>query len=861
MNRTQKRRSLERAFDATVKNTLIDNVLHGLIPIIVVDLFCGAGGASQGLLRALQLAGLTPEALRKHGYYLRLINVNHWEIAIDTIRRNIAFAELYNATIENWTPKDVLGGLRPHLLIAAPECITYSKARGKGPIKDQSRTTAAWLLDWVKTKPHALYFENVSEWRTWGPLDENMNPIVERQGEYFDAFVKEVRGEGYANFAFDDFVCADYGDATTRTRFFALAWHDEYGLSSSFPAPTHTKYPERFPHLEPYRDARSCIDFTRPSNFITERETIHAPATLRRIGAGFAKQDTFDRPMLVEIINRMVPIATDAHERLKARPTKGNLGRPPTKEEQIQNELTLAEVRAETRKRLRETFSTPLAVFDPSDVPDSVKLAIGTLVGQHPGNGPRAVDQPLMTVETKGAIGLADPFLCKNNASEKSAFDDHTQSLDRPYSTIVAKDCRALAEPSLVVVRHGEDDIRTPDLNGPFGTTTTKNELGLAQPTILHLYSSNVANGSATDCGASIVDEPLSTVTAGGNHHALAQPIITKVYGEKSVTEQRTVLMSEPLGAITAGGNTHALAEPFITKNYGEQQSGEDRTTPLTDPIDAIPASAKHGLAEPTLIPQHFDAEPQSPGDPLPTVVAIARIGFAQPTIVPQHFEAAGYSADNPMGTVVANARLGLAEPTIVSNHHENVPNIVDEPLGSATTATGGGMFLAQPTIISRNNAEHGGERAPSSIDDPLPTATTRGAGNLAQPFLTPNFGERENQTPRNHAIDAPMPAVTSHGAGMLVDIDFSEGIPPNTIMPYFMIGNQVIAINIRYRMLHSSELAAAHSLDHVQFSGTETDAIRQIGNSIPARTAAAFITHALRPVFARLELPMRRAA
>ena len=858
------RRVLERAFDATVENMRLAAEVRGLIPIIVVDLFSGAGGASQGLLRALELAGLTPTSLAAHGYYLRLININHWEIAIDTIKRNIAFAEMYNATIENWSPEELLQGQRVHLLIAAPECITYSKARGKRPIKDQSRTTAAWVVDWVKTQPHALYFENVSEWRTWGPLDDNMDPIREREGEYFDAFVAEIRGLGYSNFAYDDFVCAMYGDATTRERFFALAWHDEYELSPSFPPATHTKYPDRFPELLPYRDARSCIDFTRPSSFITERDTIHAPATLRRIGAGFAKQDTFDRPMLTEIVNRMVPIATAAHERLNARPTEGKLKRKPTREEQRDNELILADVRAKARQQLRDIFSTPLAVFDPADVPESVKMAIGTIVGQHPGNGPRQVDEPLMTIEAKGAIGLADPFLCKNNASEKSAFDDHTQSIDKPYATIVAKDCRALAEPSLVVVRHGVDDIRTPDTADPLGTLTTKNELGLAQPTILHLYSSNIVDDVAADRGASDITEPVSTISAGGNHHALAQPVIqhlyggsvetggslpdqplptvmtvnhhalaepfvTKIHGEKRDGDLRTMELTQPIGTVAAGGNQHGLAEPFITKNYGEQHAGEDRTSLLKEPIDAIPASAKHGLAEPTLIPQHFDAEPQSPQEPLPTVVAIVRIG--------------------------------LAEPTIVSNHHQNIPTETTQPLGTATTATGGGMFLAEPTIVPRNNAEGGRDRRARKISEPLPTATTSGVGNLAQPFLTPNFGERDNQAPRNHSIDAPVPAVTSHGAGMLVDITFSEGIPPNTIMPFFLIGTQVVAINIRYRMLHSSELAAAHSLDHVKFSGTETDAIRQIGNSIPARTAAAFITHALRPIFARLALPMRKAA
>jgi DNA (cytosine-5)-methyltransferase 1 len=36
-------------------------------------------------------------------------------------------------------------------------------------------------------------------------------------------------------------------------------------------------------------------------------------------------------------------------------------------------------------------------------------------------------------------------------------------------------------------------------------------------------------------------------------------------------------------------------------------------------------------------------------------------------------------------------------------------------------------------------------------------------------PFIVPNFGERDGQSPRTHAVDSPLPTVTGHGAGALV--------------------------------------------------------------------------------------------
>lgn len=58
----------------------------------------------------------------------------------------------------------------------------------------------------------------------------------------------------------------------------------------------------------------------------------------------------------------------------------------------------------------------------------------------------------------------------------------------------------------------------------------------------------------------------------------------------------------------------------------------------------------------------------------------------------------------------------------------------------------------------------------PRDLGSPAPVVatTSRGVG-LVQPFIVPQFGEREGQTPRTHDIENLLPAVTSHGAGALV--------------------------------------------------------------------------------------------
>src|SRR6202035_1871864 len=51
----------------------------------------------------------------------------------------------------------------------------------------------------------------------------------------------------------------------------------------------------------------------------------------------------------------------------------------------------------------------------------------------------------------------------------------------------------------------------------------------------------------------------------------------------------------------------------------------------------------------------------------------------------------------------------------------------------------------------------------------PAPTSATSGGILLMEPFIVPNFGERDGQTPRIHDVAAPLPTVTGQGAGALV--------------------------------------------------------------------------------------------
>ena len=66
-------------------------------------------------------------------------------------------------------------------------------------------------------------------------------------------------------------------------------------------------------------------------------------------------------------------------------------------------------------------------------------------------------------------------------------------------------------------------------------------------------------------------------------------------------------------------------------------------------------------------------------------------------------------------------------------------------------------------TVNFRNNMDA------SSIDDPAKVITAGGGHHgVAMPYIVPNFGERERQSPRTHDVTKSLPAVTGHGAGGL---------------------------------------------------------------------------------------------
>lgn len=240
--------------------------------ITAVDLFCGAGGTSTGIMLATQ----------RMGRRLNLTAVNHWPVAVNTHTLNHPSVTHICESVENLHPMDLVQGGRLNLLAASCECRFHSNARGGGPCNEQSRSQAWQLIRWATDcQIENILMENVREFLNWGPLNRRTrNPIKSRKGEFFRAFVATLQSLGYA-VEWRIQRAADYGDPTSRERLILMA---RKGQEIVWPAASHG--PGR---ATAYRTARECIDFSLKGKSIFDRKRPLCANTMNRIAAGLRR--------------------------------------------------------------------------------------------------------------------------------------------------------------------------------------------------------------------------------------------------------------------------------------------------------------------------------------------------------------------------------------------------------------------------------------------------------------------------------------------------------------------------------------------------------------------------------------------
>jgi DNA (cytosine-5)-methyltransferase 1 len=437
---------------------------------------------------------------------------------------------------------------RLDLLWASPECTHHSRANGGGPLSDQKRSGANWVLDWLEQLDvRCLILENVEEWLSWGDLDEKGRPVERKRGRFFLEWWNRLERLGYRA-EYKVLNAADFGDATTRRRLFVQARKD--GRPIVWPSPTHSKTgsADLFGGLRKWRAAREIIDWSDLGPSLFDRAKPLATKTRLRIGRGLKRYTGVLAPYYIKLLD----LPAD-------------------------DELRILE---------RKEGSAVEAFM----VPQRGESAAG------------ATDGPIPTVTTVARIGLVAP------TAEPFVFANRNHAVptggDGPIGTATSATGGGLclvspeAEP-FVLGQQGGAEARPVRL--PIPVVATAGVIRLTTPTIRPFldvyYSTGVADSIA---------DPLSTATTKPRH-ALVSPIAeafaVPYYGERPGQDARVVDLGEPLDTVTTAGR-FALVAPtasFLVPKMSERPTQDPRVHDLDEPTPTVTGDGAGRLVTATL--------------------------------------------------------------------------------------------------------------------------------------------------------------------------------------------------------------------------------------------------------------------
>jgi DNA (cytosine-5)-methyltransferase 1 len=562
---------------------------------LVVVGFAGGGGSCEGIKQAL---GYAPH-----------IAMNHNKIAMAMHAMNHPETLHYPEDIFSVDPVASTGGIPVLLGWFSPDCRDFSKAKGGTPVKKEIRGLAWVVLRWaLAVRPRILMMENVEEFRMWGPLLERagkLYPDPERRGETFQGFIgmlgngiaadhpalKEcceflkidingpeaarlVAGLGY-NVDHRERKAYISGAPTIRKRLYVIARSD--GRPVVWP---EAKYGDpasddvKLGKIKPWRTAADCIDWAQPTRSILGRKKPLADNTLRRIVRGLQRyvidnaepyivrigQTGFGGDRLSYPLDQPLTTVTSKAEHLLLEPFAIKCNHTSTK----------SSYSCFRGQSLHEPLQTITQAHGFGMAAPVVVRQFGKSTG-HP------VDAPLGTV-TAGGGGKSQLTSAVLIGAGGPTYSGKPRSINAPYDTVPTESHKAIAAATLIQMGYGERSGQAPhilQLNKPLGTITAGGiKFAIAAANLIKHYGGNYAGYGLG------VDEPL---------HALCSSHLLKLRG----TCRDGQHINQPMPTITAGGQHVAHVQAYLTKYYGTATA-----VGLDEPTHTVTANDRFALTE-----------------------------------------------------------------------------------------------------------------------------------------------------------------------------------------------------------------------------------------------------------------------
>ncbi len=500
---------------------------------IIVDNFAGGGGASTGIELA---TGRSVD-----------IAINHDPNAVAMHTTNHPDTLHYCESVYDVKPKVATAGRPVGLAWFSPDCRHFSKAKGAKPVEKAIRGLAWIVIRWaLEAGPRVMMLENVEEFKTWGPLlAGEMRPDPERAGETFQAFIGMLSNG----------VPADHPALEECCEFLQLSPDSEQvqqlvtGLG----------------YEVDYRELRAC-DYGAPTirkRFFMVMRRDGQPIVWPEITHGDPKSPAVQA-------GRLVPWRTAAEC------IDWSIGAPSI---------------FGRKKQLAENTLKRIA---------------------------RGIQRFVLDNST--------PFIVKcNHTTTKGKYDCFRgQSLTDPLQTITKTHGYAIAVPHLTKFRTGATGQ---EVTGPVPTVTagTSKRPG-GNGHALGLVEAALAPFVARQFGASIghqADEPSATVTAGGGGKSqLVVPTLIQMgYGERPGQAPRVLSLDNPVGTVTAGGNKFATVSAFLAKHYGGNYQGAG--VGMDEPMHSVTTVDHHAAVTSHLVKLRGTCrDGQRTDEPMPTITA-----------------------------------------------------------------------------------------------------------------------------------------------------------------------------------------------------------------------------------------------
>ena len=780
------------------------SLAHAFIPSddgIIVDNFAGGGGASTGIEAALGRA--IDIAINHDEQALRMHAANHPGTV--HIRNNIYRVD----------PREVAAGRRVRLAWFSPDCKHFSKAKGGKPREKSIRDLAWVVVHWAQlVKPDLILLENVEEFRTWGPLDDQGYPIKARAGETFDQWCKALRKQGY-KLQFKELRACDYGAPTIRKRFFMIARCD--GQPIVWPEPTHGKpgSPEVVSGKRlPWRTAAEIIDWSIPCPSIFDRKKPLAEKTLRRIAHGIMKF----------VVNNPSPFIVPAMTNNTAKSTDD----------------PLSTVTASNRLWLAQPFVAPLTHAGSAGRSYGLDIPLHTVTGANRGEMGLIVphitkfragavghgaDEPLHTITANSFIkrpgvsaplGLVEVAIAPvvvgtafKNTRAARAFEP-----EEPLRTQTAQAEYAIATAHLSpFVTYAQQGGANRSAEDPIHTITASQK---DQNCIVTALLSPVIIGCGGRRGQSAPvgpEQPYPTTTAKADACIATAHLVHIGNGERQGQAPRAMDITKPLGTVVAGGVKHHAVTAFLAPFYGEKANGKVRSSNAADePLRTQTCDPRHSAVVAHLAQFSETREGRKPNP--------------------------GHSMLEPVSTIVQRGPLQALVSAHIAQMNEERRGVkpgrsAEDPVSTITTSGSHQQIVTSNLMKLRGTSDAHIEASAEPVDEPLHTISAQGT-HMAEvrAFLIKYYGNEQS----GHGLADPLGTVTVQDRFGLVTVTID--------------GEEYVIVDIGMRMLTPRELFNAQGFppDYIidrDADGrpiTKTAQVAKCGNSVCPPLAEALV-------------------